>query len=414
MDETDGDSYQPPVKKRCLRSSTGFFTSKGKARSPHVLPSICVLCKEDKSITCRMSGKRTKEKLSKCSIIEAHNLLQAAKDNNNTELLLQIQGKDCVAIEVQYHHTCYKNFTRYLSKPLTIQASTSVDTKYSEAYTIFCNTVKTNIIDNKDIYRLTRLNQMFIKQVKSTHNMDASTYKTGNLKTRLMKTFPQLCFLQPQMRSQGHLVYVNDISKEVLVEDRKLLHEVMYSTTDTETDTDTETATSNDEERLPQPISHEQKNLPTVKECNESYMTALNLRNTINDIKPSIPWPPFSEHLTVKAAENIIPPSLYNFIAWTVGASEEPSLDNRVTVPLDTHRKILAISQDIVYLQSKGRKQMPKHMSLAMTVRHLTGSAQLIGLLNGFGYSVSTSVALNHDTAIANQEMSRGDNALAT
>ena len=47
-----------------------------------------------------------------------------------------------------------------------------------------------------------------------------------------------------------------------------------------------------------------------------------------------------------------------------------------------------------------------------MTVRHLSGSAQLIGLLNGFGYSVSTSVVLNHDTAIANQEMRRGDNAL--
>ena len=60
---------------------------------------------------------------------------------------------------------------------------------------------------------------------------------------------------------------------------------------------------------------------------------------------------------------------------------------------------------------------MPKHMSLAMTVRHLSGSVQLIGLLDGFGYSVSTSVVINHDTAvlyIANQEMCRGDNALTS
>ena len=37
---------------------------------------------------------------------------------------------------------------------------------------------------------------------------------------------------------------------------------------------------------------------------------------------------------------------------------------------------------------------MPKHISLAMAVRHLSGSAQLIGLLNGFGYSVSHSFVL--------------------
>ena len=67
--------------------------------------------------------------------------------------------------------------------------------------------------------------------MKKTHDIGTSTYmyKTGNLKSHLMKTFPQLCFLQPHMGSQGHLVYVNDISREVLVEDRKLLHEVVYT-----------------------------------------------------------------------------------------------------------------------------------------------------------------------------------------
>ena len=191
----------------------------------------------------------------------------------------------------------------------------------------------------------------------------------------------------------------------MLVEDQQLLHEEMYNTT-----TDTETDTEN---RLPQPTSHEEKNEPNImNEHNESFLTAMKLRSVIKNIKPNISWPPFSDDLTMKTAERIIPPCLYNFIAWTVGASDDPCLDKCVSVLPDTHCKILAISQDIVYLQSKGRKQMPKHMSLAMTVRHLSGSAQLIGLLNGFGYSVSSSVVLNHDTAIANQEMRRGDNAL--
>ena len=40
---------------------------------------------------------------------------------------------------------------------------------------------------------------------------------------------------------------------------------------------------------------------------------------------------------------------------------------------------------------------MPKHVALGMAVRHVSESAQLVGLLNGFGYSVS------HDTALAQQ-----------
>ena len=47
-----------------------------------------------------------------------------------------------------------------------------------------------------------------------------------------------------------------------------------------------------------------------------------------------------------------------------------------------------------------------------MAIRHLSGSAQLISLLNGFGHCVSHFVTLNHDTALANQEVRRGVDAL--
>ena len=406
-DKPDEESL-PPTKKRPLRSSTCFSQMKAQARSEHVLARICILCKKEKTITCTVTRKRKLERLTKCSTLEAAKLVQAANDNNNAELLLQIQGKDCVAIEVQYHGSCYKDFTRYQSRP-SLGVKVDVDTKYSEAYNIFCKRIKELIIDNKEIYRLTKLNQMFIRQVKATHGVDAASYKTGNLKTRLMTSFPQMCFQQPQMRSQGYLVYVNNISKEVLVEDQKLLQEEMFSDstcTDTDDDSDTDTETS-----LPQP-RQPSTSQPKLNVQRESYLTALTLRNEIEDIRPSMPWPPSSDHLTVKTAEEIVPPNLYNFLAWTVGASDEACSDKCVFLPPATHRRILTIAQDIIYLQSKGRKQLPKHMSLAMTVRHLTGSAQLIGLLNGFGYSVSNSVVLNHDTAIATQQMNRGDNAL--
>ena len=42
---------------------------------------------------------------------------------------------------------------------------------------------------------------------------------------------------------------------------------------------------------------------------------------------------------------------------------------------------------------------MPKHVALGLTMRHMTGSSSLIGILNGFGHLVSHSGVLKHDTA---------------
>jgi len=61
-----------------------------------------------------------------------------------------------------------------------------------------------------------------------------------------------------------------------------------------------------------------------------------------------------------------------------------------------------------MYLEAKGRILLPNHMSLAMAVRHLTGSAKLIGLLNGFGHCVSNSAGLEHDTALAKIQLAQG------
>lgn len=52
---------------------------------------------------------------------------------------------------------------------------------------------------------------------------------------------------------------------------------------------------------------------------------------------------------------------------------------------------------------------MPKQCSLAMAVRHMTGSAQLIGLLNGLGHCSSNSQVLEHDTALAHLQIERGE-----
>ena len=48
---------------------------------------------------------------------------------------------------------------------------------------------------------------------------------------------------------------------------------------------------------------------------------------------------------------------------------------------------------------------MPKHVSLGLTIRHMTESSSIIGILNGLGLSVSHSAVLEHDTALANKQL---------
>lgn len=52
-------------------------------------------------------------------------LVEAARTNNDARLLLLIDG-DCVALEVRYHKTCYRDYTR------DAYSKTSVATKQTE------------------------------------------------------------------------------------------------------------------------------------------------------------------------------------------------------------------------------------------------------------------------------------------
>ena len=121
------------------------------------------------------------------------------------------------------------------------------------------------------------------------------------------------------------------------------------------------------------------------------------------------PWPPTSNEIHLDSARKLIPLELFNFMAWLTGTSCDPTFENRVQIGSDTERKLLSICQDIIHLACRGRKQIPKHLALAMTVRHLTGSSILLQLLNKLGHSASHSTILEHDAALASLQIQNND-----
>ena len=84
-----------------------------------------------------------------------------------------------------------------------------------------------------------------------------------------------------------------------------------------------------------------------------------------------------------------------------IGAAEEPSLTSYANVDDDTCNKILSISQDIIYLASKGKKQTPKSLSLGLTIRHLTGSSQLLRIIHQYGHCASPDTIRMYETSLA-------------
>lgn len=154
-----------------------------------------------------------------------------------------------------------------------------------------------------------------------------------------------------------------------------------------------------------------------TKDSRLLYHAAMSLREIMEakcKTTPKLPWPPTAQDLQVDT-QNLVPNELYNVLAWSTGMTTEFRTDGLcANVSVENNQKIVSLCQDIMNLAMRGRRLMPKHSSLAMAVRHTTGSAQLIGILNGLGHCSSNSQVLEHDTALAELQLQRGDTSQQT
>ena len=79
----------------------------------------------------------------------------------------------------------------------------------------------------------------------------------------------------------------------------------------------------------------------------------------------------------------------------------------------DMDRRVVALCQDIIYTVKKSRVKTPKHIGLAMSIKHLTGSKQVVNMLHSQGHCISYDDLCRIESAIASDtlqlaEASRG------
>ena len=106
----------------------------------------------------------------------------------------------------------------------------------------------------------------------------------------------------------------------------------------------------------------------------------------------NVPFPPTTSWLL---SEERQPPNLLrDFLSHVVSGKSHTHLSEK------SQRFVSSCSQDIYYAVTNGQWVMPKHILLAMTVHLLTGSVEIITILNRFGHCQSYSRTLELETAM--------------
>ena len=122
--------------------------------------------------------------------IDAGLLRTAAERKNDQLILVQIQGKDCVALESAI--TKFATAIIQYFSPERRRSNKSISVRKS--YDVFCKKViEMEVIRNKQIKYMKDLLEKFVIIAKDTENVDASKYRAFKLKQRLMKVIPNLC-----------------------------------------------------------------------------------------------------------------------------------------------------------------------------------------------------------------------------
>lgn len=337
------------------------------------------------------------DKLVNAETIDGGKLREAALKKGDKRILLLIQDKDCVAIEVKYHKRCYSAYTSFLSLQHRGYNTESTEEEenshclYQKSFEVFClEFVYRKLISKQKIYYMKRIFNEFVKTVARVENCDASGYRVFRLKSRLKNRYPQLVFCRPSAKNKCEMVFIEDLSQNNAIYENQLNLEEGTSSQSEESESENDGITPGDVKENKSPSL-----------C-DLYHVAMFLRDIVcSSTKWYDCWPPLSSDISGASVKRVVPPLLFNFLSWMMGASDDPEQTDYVSIKEDMVPKVFSVAQDLLYVATKGRCQTPKSLALAMAVRQISGCSILIKVLSGLGHCVSLSSVMAYDTALA-------------
>ena len=114
------------------------------------------------------------------------------------------------------------------------------------------------------------------------------------------------------------------------------------------------------------------------------------------------PWPPSADYL--QSPEQSPPPVLTEFLELLITGKSKKTTNNASE---RTERLATSIAEDVCVAVTHAKLKIPKHLLLGVSLHHLTGSAQIVTMLNRFGHCCSYSQVLDLENAMVSQVQSR-------
>ena len=340
------------------RTSSRVSTTPSSSTKPLFPQNRCIFC--DKEFVYK---QRKREFLLTCVTSAAEETIkQRALEKNDFKLLGVISDQDLRAREARYHESCRKWYVRQDSKlryPKKTAAEDDDNEDYpgmiaahAEVFTLLCQHITDNLIRGGRVERMTMLRSRYLQMMEDLYpDFYNPNYTAQKLKNKLLKQYgTSLQFWLPHAACKSELVFSSHIDLGEAVE-------VAFDACSSET---------------------------AVLDKAASILSA-HITSSFRQA-PKLPWPPSPSDV-----QTVSPPSiLLEFVGKVIGGRS-------------SRKDVVAqsISQDLCYAVTGGRWVMPKQVMLGMSVRHLTGSAELVTLLNRYGHCQYYTKVMELETAMA-------------
>ena len=153
----------------------------------------CAICQKDKAKKAYGKGARTRETLT-LNITEfgSATLIKAARFRNDSRMLLHIDGRDTIALEIKYHRSCYKNYVhpKQLAKleEQNCQEEDAGTGGYDSAFGKVKEFVEKEVIAAAEAIPMSTLIEKYTSFL-TEEGVNVVTYRSTKLKNRLTRFF---------------------------------------------------------------------------------------------------------------------------------------------------------------------------------------------------------------------------------
>lgn len=328
-----------------------------------IYKQICIFClKKDKKHNC------IKQKLIKCETKEFDsNLKKMADVLNDHEMQGRIADNDLIAKEVYYHAMCRVTYQKKAdtviqqqSKHLSLWKKCRL--AHQDAFDSISRFIEISIIQNKEVHFVKDVHKQyiaFLRELAPENGEEYGEFTVQHLQEKLLKTFVGKIKIDYKNQKRGNVVFSAELDLEIAV--RQVFN-----------------------------------NNDTVQKLKDvAYLLRREIFNAPKQLLP--------DEVTVddiNAGEVSVPENVKSFFKFLIRGP-----DSRVVESEKTERRIDSISQDAVYMVSKGLMKPRKHLQLAMSLKSITGSRKVVEMMNRLGHCVSYSFTEELETELTYSSM---------